>query len=649
MPDAEPGALSLRTFALAAVAARVPARETPEAQFLHAQLDAVKRAHDSWRDALESYLQEPAVPDAPLLLIARALELDVVEALTVAVAAAVDEDLMVGRALAYVQAPVGGSRPTLGLLAASFDELDGVHLIQRIVTGNAVACGLLQVLNEGAPLPERAVNVPLHLGLALRGLDGELAGTSIGLDETRRVELPPSVSEQAGRHARSLSYGNQRTLVIRAGSTREGRAVASTVAENLRARPLFIETDKIHGVTPWLGLRGLLPVFCVELAPGERKIIPSLPLYHGPLLVVCGMDGTIEPPGGSALHWTLSVPPRGERLLLWERALGNPDAANELAMHQRHSSGRIAQLGELARQHSALDGRAEPTLEDVIDVAWRGEGDGLEGLAQPLTDRVPDDALVKTPELARALDALLQRCRLRDCLADGLGAAARTRYHPGVRALLVGPSGTGKTLAAGWLATQLGLPLYRVDLAAVTSKYIGETEKNLAQLLTRAEQAGVILLFDEADSLFGKRTDIKDANDRFANAQTNYLLQRIETYDGITLLTSNSRARFDPSFARRLDTVIEFPLPGPQERRALWQAHLGAAHALSPRDLNQLAAAADLTGGHIRNVVLRAAVHAQAEQRALEFGDILYALASEYDTLGRQVPDELRANGAGRA
>src|SRR5207302_11471594 len=144
------------------------------------------------------------------------------------------------------------------------------------------------------------------------------------------------------------------------------------------------------------------------------------------------------------------------------------------------------------------------------------------------------------------------------------------RYRPGVRALFLGPSGTGKTLAAGWLATQLGLPLFRVDLASITSKYIGETEKNLSQLLARAEHAEVVLLFDEADSLFGKRTDVKDSNDRFANAQTNYLLQRIETFDGIALLTSNSRSRFDAAFSRRLDLIIEFPMPGPEERRAAW-------------------------------------------------------------------------------
>jgi SpoVK/Ycf46/Vps4 family AAA+-type ATPase len=203
------------------------------------------------------------------------------------------------------------------------------------------------------------------------------------------------------------------------------------------------------------------------------------------------------------------------------------------------------------------------------------------------------------------------------------------------------PSGTGKTLAAGWLATQLGLPLYRVDLAAVTSKYIGETEKNLAQLLARAEQAEVILLFDEADSLFGKRTDVKEANDRFANAQTNYLLQRIETFDGITLLTSNNRTRFDAAFSRRLDLIVEFPAPGPEERRALWLSHLGDAHTLTPRQINQLAVGADFTGGHIRNVVLTAAALARSADRKIEYADVLRGVEGEYRKLSRPVPGEL--------
>jgi SpoVK/Ycf46/Vps4 family AAA+-type ATPase len=267
----------------------------------------------------------------------------------------------------------------------------------------------------------------------------------------------------------------------------------------------------------------------------------------------------------------------------------------------------------------------------------------LEALAQPLRDPITDEAMVMTPVLRRDLETLLLRCRSRDGLDHGLGASAKARYHPGVRALLVGPSGTGKTLAAGWLATRLQMPLYRVDLAAVSSKYIGETEKNLAQLMAHAEQAEVVLLFDEADSMFGKRTEVKEANDRFANAQTNYLLQRIESFDGIALLTSNSKSRFDSAFMRRLDLIIEFPLPGPAERRALWESHLGTDHGLSTSHVNQLAAAVELGGGHIRNAVLTAAVQAQARRSAITFDDVASAVADEYRKLGRQVPAELSA------
>jgi SpoVK/Ycf46/Vps4 family AAA+-type ATPase len=250
---------------------------------------------------------------------------------------------------------------------------------------------------------------------------------------------------------------------------------------------------------------------------------------------------------------------------------------------------------------------------------------------------------VLPPATRREIEALSARWLARDALAERLGPAARARYRPGVRALLVGPSGTGKTLAVGWLATRLGLPLYRVDLASITSKYIGETEKNLAQLFARAEHAEGVLLFDEADSLFGKRTDVKEANDRFANAQTNYLLQRIESFEGIAILTSNSRARFDSAFTRRLDAVIEFPPPGPEERRALWVAHLGGAHTLSTVELNRIAAACDLAGGHIRNATLAAAVAARAHARAIAYADVAAGIAAEYRKLGKSPPSGIAA------
>ncbi len=646
--------VTLRTLALAAVASCLPRLPEPataesrtapaEARYLQAHRQAISEQRSGWPGALERCLQEPAPGDIPLMALAGSLGLTALELIAVALAAAVEADAMVGRALAFIQAPVGGSRPTLGLLATAFGIGLGEpaeHVIDLLIAGAAMRSGLLELTNDGAPLPERAVRLPVHLALALAGLDGAVAGATVGIGSFPEVPLAPSVAAEARRHAAALASAPQRALVIRTGSPAEGRAVAAAIAAALDRRPIFLETEQTTGLAPWLILRRLLPVFCLELGPGERKVLPAIPQYTGPVLALCGPDGSVSTAGGAALSWALPVPPRDERHRLWALALGDDALAGELARHHRHGSGRIAHLGRLAHHRSSLRGSDRPALEDVVAASWTGEGAGLESLAEPLPDVIPDEALVLTPSLRAELRLLLLRCRARDRLVEGLGASATARYRPGVRALFVGPSGTGKTLAAGWLATRLGLPLYRVDLAAVTSKYIGETEKNLAQLLARAEQSEVVLLFDEADSLFGKRTEVKEANDRFANAQTNYLLQRIETFDGIAILTSNSRNRFDSAFSRRLDVIVEFVLPGPEERRTLWCSHLGAGHALSQREINQLAATADVAGGHIRNAVLAAAVVAQEESRPITYTDVIQGLAGEYRKLGRQLPAEL--------
>jgi ATPase family associated with various cellular activities (AAA) len=639
----------LLSYVLAAIARHLPvldATTSAELQFLHQHLAQVTRQQEAGH-SLEHYLQHPDVRDRRLLQLAKALHLSPLEILTIVLTLAVEENVMVGRALAKVQAPLGGSRPTLGLLATALADLapDTPYPIYHLVTGTSLQSGLLQILNATAPLPEQTLTVPLHLSLALRGQDCIVPHTTIGLGRFTAIALPESVLTEAEHRADTLQA--KQVLLIRTGSGQEGRSLAQAIALALKQRPLFIETETPLGLGLWLRLRQLLPIFCLELGPGDRKHLSPIPFYHGPILVLCGLDGSVDTDGGTILSWSLPVPTADERQHLWQQALGNhpttQDLATELAILHRHGSARIAQLGQLAQHHSRLQAQPYPTREMVATAAWSGAGLGLDGLAQPLRDPIPDAALVVSPQLRQELQRLLQRCQARDRLIEGLGASASARYHPGVRTLLFGPSGTGKTLAAGWLATQLGLPLYRVDLSAITSKYIGETEKNLAQLLARAEQAEVVLLFDEADSLFGKRTDVKDSNDRFANAQTNYLLQRIETFDGITLLTSNSRSRFDSAFSRRLDMIVEFILPGPEERRDLWRSHLGTQHQLSDSQINQLAAICDLCGGHIRNAVFAAAAVAQAMGRAIEFPDISVGLEAEYRKLGRQMPSSFNA------
>lgn len=638
--------VALHTFAFAAIAATLDQKilvnpTSPELQHLcHYQAIATTDQPD-WVDALKTYLLHPAARDYSLLRLAKSLSLTIIEVLAISLSIVVEQNTIAGRILAYLQAPLGGSRPTLGLLSSAFSPLSpSVSVIDRLMIGNAIASGLLQLLNESAPLPEQSIKVPLHLGLALRGHDRLLPDLTIGLDDYA-VPLAASTFTEAQRWATSLQSGTQRVLVLRTGSQIEGKSVAEAIATSLQRRPLFIATDQTVNLAPWLLLRHLLPVFCYDLAPGERKILPSLPFYQGPILAVCGIDGNVEALAETVLNWVVPVPNVEERQQLWQIAIADETLSAELAQQHRHSSGRIAQLGRLTQHHQLLQQHDKPQREHIIAAAWTSEGVGLDALAQPLTDAIPDDALVMTPALRDELQMLFLRCRHRDRLVTGLGLSATVRYHPGVRSLFVGASGTGKTLAAGWLATKLGMPLYRVDLASITSKYIGETEKNLSQLLSRAEQAEVVLLFDEADSLFGKRTEVQQSNDRFANAQTNYLLQRIESFDGITLLTSNSRSRFDSAFSRRLDMIIEFPLPQAEERRSLWQSHLGDRHRLTQPQLNQLAATVDLSGGNIRNAVLAAAVIAQNQSRPITFADVVQGVASEYRKLGRQLPAEL--------
>jgi SpoVK/Ycf46/Vps4 family AAA+-type ATPase len=222
------------------------------------------------------------------------------------------------------------------------------------------------------------------------------------------------------------------------------------------------------------------------------------------------------------------------------------------------------------------------------------------------------------------------------------GFAARPGVHAGVSALFAGPPGTGKTMAAEVVARELGLDLYAIDLSRVASKYVGDTEKNLDGIFAAAEQSNAILLFDEADALFGKRSEVRDSHDRYANLEVSFLLQRFDAHPGVSILATNMREHLDDAFSRRLTFVIDFPFPDADERLRLWErAWPPGVPRAQEMDASRLAGRFALTGGEITNVALAAAFLAAASGKALDEDHVRRALLREQLKTGRGVPAPL--------
>lgn len=284
----------------------------------------------------------------------------------------------------------------------------------------------------------------------------------------------------------------------------------------------------------------------------------------------------------------------------------------------------------LARSRPKNSDTGEAPLERLTSACKELASEGISQLVDRLEPVFSLDEVVLPPDRKQQLAEIVDHVRLAPRVLDGWKFREQLPYGRGVAALFFGSSGTGKTMAALGVARQLGIQLLRLDLSRVVSKYIGDTEKNLDRVFTDAQRSGAAILIDEADALMGKRSEVKDAHDRYANIEVAYLLQRLEAFEGLAILTTNMRRNLDPAFLRRLRFIIDFPKPDVEARERIWRQCLPReSHALDDGEFRQLARRLDLTGGQIRQITLRAAFSAAAANVQIRLEHISYAAGAE--------------------
>ena len=309
------------------------------------------------------------------------------------------------------------------------------------------------------------------------------------------------------------------------------------------------------------------------------------------------------------------------------------EALGTLSAHFQLDAQAISDLAAEARRMASEQGSVNHRADALWEACRAATRQPLNELVQRRLSTVRWEDLVLPPEQLGTLREIAEQVRARNRVLDEWGFGRTVRGH-GITALFVGQSGTGKTLAAEVLASALQLDLYHIDLSQVVSKYIGETEKNLRRVFDAAEASGAILLFDEADALFGKRSEVRDSHDRYANIEVSYLLQRMESYRGLAILTTNHKGALDAAFLRRLGFVVEFPFPDSAQRNAIWHQVFPKETPTAELDYGKLSRL-QLGGGNIAGIALRSAYLAAFEGVPVSMRHLLRATRSEHVKLER--------------
>jgi hypothetical protein len=444
-----------------------------------------------------------------------------------------------------------------------------------------------------------------------------------------------------------------RTIVVRGPGGSGRRSLLAAIGRALDIGRLDVELGRMDDVR-WRSLGALatvtrsMPIIRIEPAIGETVDLPELAGYCGPIGVVLPAHGSVRGPDlDGAVTLDLAMPDVAARRRHWLAALGGTatgrtahDVPNDIAGRYRMTGGNIRRAATMAAAAAAVDGRGEIVPADVREASRALRTRSLEPLATLVTTGGSWDDLVVPDDTRSELLLLEQRCRARERLVGVLPGAVAVG-SAGVRVLFTGPSGAGKTLAARLLGAALEMDVYAIEVGRLVDKYLGETEKNLTAVFSRAAELDAILLVDEGDSLMASRTDVRTSNDRYANLQTNHLLQQLEAHEGIVLVTTNAGDRIDQAFLRRIDVVIEFRAPDALQRLEIWRRHLPPDHEVDDRALGEIAARCALMGGQIRNAVQHAWLLALQDGRGSGVPTTRHvdaAVRREYRKLGATCP-----------
>lgn len=621
-----------------AIQAAVASDENPE--------DALRGLYISDEQALTLAAEGTGVDaDSRLALAAERLALDALDTAALAVCAAPELHPRFGRLYGYLHDDVTRKLAS-PRLAAELLRGDGVGPADVLACfapeGRLGSLGAIRLLapDEAMTLADRPVKVAPRLAAFLLAPDdrlGELGAPA----PLRRVSAAPdalrpgAVEEVADQLAAETPLP---LVVCGPDAAAVTAAAAGTPLVLVDARELE-RPEAIADATLACTLDGAL--LCLdgleELKPAERaRLLRALDERRDrPVLLAPSRTAALAVGERTVRVVEVPMPSLAERQAAWERASGASEVA-DVAAKFRLSIEQITAGGEVSRIAARTRGAEHPDPAELDLGARHASSSRLGELATRLEPGYAWRDLVLPERPLELLGSISAYLRHRERVLSDWGYERTVSRTQGLKVLFAGESGTGKTMAAQVLAAELGLDLFRVDLATVVSKYIGETEKNLERIFTAAHGSNAILFFDEADALFGKRSEVSDSHDRYANIEVAYLLQRMEAYPGAVILATNLRRNIDDAFIRRLDFVVDFPFPEPEDRRRIWELLLpGEAPVADDVDLDFLAAQFKLSGGAIRNCSLAAAFEAADEDAQIEMRHLVRAVAQEYGKQGR--------------